>query len=334
MKFSIIIPAYNEEENIVQCLESLLSINYKNKEIIVVDDASTDRTVEKVAYLEKRGIKLVRRSVNGGRARALNTGLEVASGEIIITTDADAQVPKDWLKFYEEEFTSDVIAVGGSFEPLNSRNIIAATNGMIDLVFNNLLKKKLTTNKLSGVNSGVRKDYLVSKGGYDEKAWWSEDSILSFDIRGRNRIIYNPYISVKTKYPSTLKGLWQRKYYWGYAMGMRIREASILSPLVWMRPVYFGLLLIFLIISLILAIFRNNLNIYFLWIFIILLVLPIVGLTMLSLTQLIKNYERDYIPTLPFIGLLFLFREFAYILGMCNGILSGRGKLKKPTWRN
>ena len=81
--------AYNEEQSIASCLNSLISVVYDDKEIIVIDDASTDRTVQAVEKFLDKGVILVRREKNGGRAAALNSGLQRAAGDVIITTDAD-----------------------------------------------------------------------------------------------------------------------------------------------------------------------------------------------------------------------------------------------------
>ena len=74
MKFSILVPAYNEEHSIASCLNSLISVAYNDKEVIVIDDASTDYTVQAVEKFLDKGVILVRREKNGGRAAALNRG--------------------------------------------------------------------------------------------------------------------------------------------------------------------------------------------------------------------------------------------------------------------
>jgi glycosyltransferase involved in cell wall biosynthesis len=95
---SIIIPAHNEEKVIGKCIESVLAIDYPNKEIIVVDDGSTDRTYELAIHYQEKGIKLFRRPKASGKSVALNTGLMISSGEIIITCDADSQISKSALR--------------------------------------------------------------------------------------------------------------------------------------------------------------------------------------------------------------------------------------------
>jgi len=93
MKISIIVPMYNEEENVVRTLNLINSelIKYKDYEIIVIDDGSTDKTSSLVRKLQKSNpyIHLIKHKVNLGRGRALRTGFDNSMGDIIVTTDAD-----------------------------------------------------------------------------------------------------------------------------------------------------------------------------------------------------------------------------------------------------
>lgn len=90
---SIIVPIYNVEAYIDRCVESLVKQTYSNIEIILVDDGSTDRSVEKCEKWLKQDsrIKIVQRS-NGGAAAARNTGLEQAQGEYVMFVDSDDYV--------------------------------------------------------------------------------------------------------------------------------------------------------------------------------------------------------------------------------------------------
>lgn len=87
IKFSIIIPAYNSEKYIEKCLENIIKQTYKNIEIIVVDDCSTDGTLK---ILEKYNqIKLYKTKVNSRQGAARNIGLEYCTGDYILFIDAD-----------------------------------------------------------------------------------------------------------------------------------------------------------------------------------------------------------------------------------------------------
>lgn len=98
MKLSIVIPVFNEEKTIVEVLKRVLDIkiNSFTKEIIVVDDGSTDKTAERIKKAGFSGIELITHSKNMGKGAAVNTGIKVARGEYIIIQDADFEYnPQD-----------------------------------------------------------------------------------------------------------------------------------------------------------------------------------------------------------------------------------------------
>jgi len=96
MKFSIIIPTYNEENDIIATLESLLGLDYADKEIIVVDDSS-DRTPEIVQQYADQGMRLIHPG-GGGRCEARNIGIREAAGEVVVLLNADVRLPVDFLQ--------------------------------------------------------------------------------------------------------------------------------------------------------------------------------------------------------------------------------------------
>lgn len=96
MKYSIIIPAYNAEKYIQRCIESIINQNYKNLEIIVVNDGSNDLTLEILQGYDCGCLKIV--SVeNGGVSRARNIGLDNAKGDFIIFVDSDDFLQDDFF---------------------------------------------------------------------------------------------------------------------------------------------------------------------------------------------------------------------------------------------
>ena len=89
---SIVIPCYNERENIIKILDKIDQVKDLKKEIIVVDDCSTDGTRDILEeYVRDRVDKLVYHEHNGGKGAALKTGFSHASGDIVIVQDADLE---------------------------------------------------------------------------------------------------------------------------------------------------------------------------------------------------------------------------------------------------
>lgn len=109
LRFSIIVPVFNEEKDIRQTLNNLETLTYPDYEVVVVDDGSTDKTVSIVQSFTNRlkHFRLFRQPENRGVSSARNRGVREAAGEIIVLLNADALLPKDFLNqikvYYENE---------------------------------------------------------------------------------------------------------------------------------------------------------------------------------------------------------------------------------------
>jgi len=90
-KLSVIIPCFNEKETINEIIDAVQNASYQNKEIIVVDDFSTDGTREILEKNIKQIDKLILHDSNKGKGAALNTGIQAATGDILIIQDADLE---------------------------------------------------------------------------------------------------------------------------------------------------------------------------------------------------------------------------------------------------
>ena len=114
--FSIVIPLFNEEHNIVPLYNEILSSlkSYKDYEIIFVDDASTDLTLEKISNIHNNKLKIIKNIRNEGQSYSLFKGIKNSSNRIIVTLDGDGQNdPKDIPKLLESYFSNkhiDLIA--------------------------------------------------------------------------------------------------------------------------------------------------------------------------------------------------------------------------------
>ena len=114
---SVVVPTYNEEQNIERCLRSLAeqTVPRETYEIIVVDGNSKDRTRDLAEPMADRVFIQTGKRVGGAR----NDGAMAASGDIIATTDADCIVPPDWVERIERNFAErDIVQLYGTVYPI------------------------------------------------------------------------------------------------------------------------------------------------------------------------------------------------------------------------
>lgn len=107
MKISVVVPAYNEQDSIPVLYSELKKVlsKYKDYEIIFVDDGSTDKSIKVMEELNKKDnrVKIIQLRKNFGKAVALTEGFKIATGDIIITMDADLQdEPEEIPRFIEK----------------------------------------------------------------------------------------------------------------------------------------------------------------------------------------------------------------------------------------
>lgn len=110
MKVSVVIPVFNEEAYIEDCLKSLLKQTEPADEIIVVDNNSTDKTMQ---IVKKYPVRILKEKTQG-ITPARNKGFDSAKYELIARTDADVRVPRDWIKRIKDDFkTHEIDALYG-----------------------------------------------------------------------------------------------------------------------------------------------------------------------------------------------------------------------------
>src|SRR5207244_3631511 len=118
MKLSVIVPVYNEKQTIVQVLERIDKTPYE-KEIVVIDDFSTDGTSELLRQLDTSiqipSVRVLYHAVNQGKGAALRTGIAAAAGDIVIIQDADLEYdPSDYGALIQPIATGRADVVYGS----------------------------------------------------------------------------------------------------------------------------------------------------------------------------------------------------------------------------
>lgn len=168
---TILIPAYNEEKVLRKIIESVLEASYPHKEIIVIDDDSTDRTYQIASGYKDKGVKVVHRP-NGGKAAALNYGLLFARGEIVVTVDAESLTGKNTLIEMVKNFKDpEVAAVAGNIKVLNRKNFLTNCQALEYITSINLFRRALdvfgSVTVVPGCLGAYRREVLSGGGFYD-----------------------------------------------------------------------------------------------------------------------------------------------------------------------
>ncbi|MFU0662827.1 glycosyltransferase family 2 protein [Gardnerella vaginalis] len=119
---SIVVPAYNKEPYIKQCMDSLVNQTLKNIEIIVVDDASTDNTLQILRDYELRDsrVRVIAKTLNGGLHMARKTAVQATSGDYVLFVDADDEIELkacEVLYLYVSSHPADILHFGVSIHP-------------------------------------------------------------------------------------------------------------------------------------------------------------------------------------------------------------------------
>ena len=210
-KFSsitLIIPAHNEGKYVADAIESALDAEFDgNKQIIVVDDGSNDKTYE-IASRYKLKVELIK-TEHSGKAASLNKALSIAKHDLIAVVDADSIIHKDALELMKDEIErEDIIAVTGVVKVKNRKKFI----GMwlhIEQLYNSLIRlllSKINANIVTpGPLSMYRKKELMEAGGFSLEGFSEDIDVTIRLIRGGYKIGFAENATAETNMPYTIK---------------------------------------------------------------------------------------------------------------------------------
>jgi len=237
---SIIIAARNEEQNIGPCLQSIINQTYpQNKwEVIVTDDHSTDKTVAIIHSYKKENIRVVNladftknKILNSYKKKSIETALQFANGELIVTTDADCVVPEKWIEtlvsFYKQKspvFVALPVAFSPSafgeglgvrlfkiFQSLDFMTLQGITGASVYKRFHSMC---------NGANLAYEKKVFYEVNGFDgiDEIASGDDMLLMHKIQKvypeRVMFLKSPDVIVETKSASTLKDFMNQRIRW------------------------------------------------------------------------------------------------------------------------
>jgi len=215
---TIAIPCYNEEKKIINTLNSIFLLNYKNIEVIVADDGSKDNTLNLVKNFSKTHSLTIISLNHKGKAHALNKTLEISKGEFFSNVDADSEVQPETLSLLLPHFSDESIAATVPFMQIkNPKKIISKIQKieyLIAGVIRSLMSSIETLHLTHGVMTVYRTSLLKKLGGFDELT-------LTDDFEMGMRLIYHGYkikmeakAAVFTHPPLTFKALWRQRVRW------------------------------------------------------------------------------------------------------------------------
>ncbi len=211
---SVIIPTFNEEENIAQCLVSLThqTVPRSEYEIIVVDGGSKDATCDIAKKYADKVFTQASKKVGGAR----NDGIMASKGEIVATTDADCILPPDWIRIIQEDFRDSHLAqVYGPVYPIEE-GIGNRFSLMLANTFSRIGYYSRTFYYTLGCNTAFRKSMFLEAGMYyciDA----GDDIEIARRMKKTGRVMYDNRIRVgfsmrRYEQFGTLKSLYEWLY--------------------------------------------------------------------------------------------------------------------------
>lgn len=256
---SVLIPAHNEAENIRSTLESVVANSHPSREIIVVDDGSTDATAEVVREVMARHpferIVLIS-TENAGKASALNTAMEAASADILVVVDADAVLDRETLRAFVPYFTDERVgAVAGKVYATSGGNLLNRFQEIEYMVGQNLDKRAMGRVGAVGVVPGPagawRKSAIRAAGGVPGDTLVEDQDLTLSVLRLGYRIPYEPRAIAYTEAPQTVTDFLAQRFRWVFGTvqclwkhgDLLLRRPSALSTLVLPNTLLYGVAL-------------------------------------------------------------------------------------------
>lgn len=238
MKISILIPCHNEEKSIAQCVLSCLNQSRPADEIIVVNDGSTDKSLEILRGFGNKIVLVAIPVATGNKSHAQEIGLSYVTGDIFIATDGDTILDKDFVKYVEEDFTKhpELTALGGYVRSVK-HNWITACRAFEYSVGQNL--HKLAQHHLGFLfvipgAAGVFKTADFKKNISFEHDTLTEDLDFTYRLHKLDlKLYYDRRLVVFTQDPATLHSYINQMRRWfggGWQCLMKHRKLATSQP--------------------------------------------------------------------------------------------------------
>ena len=197
--FSIIIPLYNKEKFILNTLESVFNQSFSDFEILVVNDCSTDKSLEIIRNLNNSKIKIIEHEINKGLSASRNSGIIDANADYLVFLDADDLLKPNYLekiKFLIDNFPQAGLFATNYEEVYHKNHAVKPHLGLSEFKKDGIIEDFFLTNLQQPIycqsSICVRKIVFEKIGLYNEKINYSED--VDFNIRANYNfnLAYSP----------------------------------------------------------------------------------------------------------------------------------------------
>jgi cellulose synthase/poly-beta-1,6-N-acetylglucosamine synthase-like glycosyltransferase/peptidoglycan/xylan/chitin deacetylase (PgdA/CDA1 family)/spore germination protein YaaH len=230
-KVSIIVPAYNEEVNAVRTVNNLLQQNYPLLQVIFVDDGSKDNTFKTVTetFAGNPNVQVHTKS-NGGKAAALNYGINIADTDYVVCIDADTQLKTDAVSLLMNKFTlspllkgqGEVGAVAGNVKVGNEINMITRWQSIEYITSQNFDRRAFDLlnciTVVPGAIGAFKKEAIIKAGGFTTDTL-AEDCDLTMRLHRHNYLVKNCNEAVSyTEAPETMKQFMKQRFRWSFGV--------------------------------------------------------------------------------------------------------------------
>lgn len=222
-KVTVLIPAWDESDNVRATIRSVLANSRQPDEIIVIDDGSKDDTYAHAQAMEAEFPSIVRAitKVNGGKSSALNFGLEHATGDVVVAIDGDTVLHRDCIDTLVRPFAEPRIgATAGKIVPANTATALEKYQYLEYMVGQNIDKEVISwlgaVNIVPGAVGAWRRDAVLVAGGYSEDTL-VEDQDLTLALLGMNYgVVYVPEAIAYTEVPTSARSFYYQRFRWTY----------------------------------------------------------------------------------------------------------------------
>ena len=216
---TVIVPAYNEEKAIGKTVDALLELSYVNKEIIVVDDGSTDGTFEVAKRHAKSDYTRVVKKPNGGKWDALNTGIRGAKGEFIVCIDADTLLDPNAIHHLIKHFSDPNIgAVAGNVKVGNRRGLLTKLQALEYVVGINLHRRSeanlQNVTVVPGPIGAFRASVLKEIGLFEGDTFAEDADVTLKILKAGYKTVYEARAIGYTEAPTSMTSLAKQRYRW------------------------------------------------------------------------------------------------------------------------